>query len=326
MALKNIVSTMTALEVARRSSSPDAFTIIETMALTNTMLQELPAQEANDGTVHTSVVRRSYPHGEHRIYNQGVGGKASQTDTVKDMICMLEAYSDVDVRLAAHSGNARALYDSEAKAYLVGMGNDQAEDLIYGNNKVDPSQMNGLAVRYPKLDDHCKSFGGTTAGQVTSVYLVAAGPQACHLIYPKGSKSVGVNRADKGEMYVKDPNNSAKEFLAHRDHFSAEYGIAIAHPDAVFRIANIPVTLSSTQRTELIETILKLQKRLTKGIVNTVLFANGDIIYQIERAGREAGVVVYPETDPWGKPVTSINGMRFREQDAILSTEDLVAA
>jgi len=326
MAIRNIVSTMTALEVARRSSSPDAFLIIETMALTNTMLQELPAQEANDGTVHTSVVRRSYPHGEHRIYNQGVGAKTSQTDTVKDMICMLEAFSDVDERLASHSGNARALYDSEAKAYLVGMGNDQAEDLIYGNNRNNPAEMNGLAVRYPKISDHCINFnGGATAGQATSVYLIAAGPQSCHLIYPKGSKSVGVTREDQGVKRVPDPNNAGKSFMAHTDHFMAEYGITIAHPDAVFRIANIPVDLTNAQRKELIEMVLKLQKKLTKGIVNTVLFANGDIIYQIERAGREAGVVVYPETDPWGKPVTSINGMRFREQDAILSTEGLVA-
>jgi hypothetical protein len=52
MATKNIVDQMTALEVARRSSDPNAFTIIETMAMTNTMLQELPAIQANDGTVH----------------------------------------------------------------------------------------------------------------------------------------------------------------------------------------------------------------------------------------------------------------------------------
>jgi hypothetical protein len=37
MPTKNLVDTMTALEVARRSSNPGAFTIIETMAMTNTM-------------------------------------------------------------------------------------------------------------------------------------------------------------------------------------------------------------------------------------------------------------------------------------------------
>jgi HD superfamily phosphodiesterase len=109
--------------------------------------------------------------------------------------------------------------------------------------------------------------------------------------------------------------------MAHTDHFIAEYGIAIAHPDAVVRIANIPLDLTKDKRVELLETILRYQKRLTKGIVNTVLFANNDLIYQIERAGREAQYVVHPEPDPWGRPVMSINGLRIRQQDAILSTE-----
>ena len=319
MATRNLVTQMTALEVARRSSNPDAFTIIETMAMSNTMLQELPVIEANDGAIHTSVVRRSYPGGEHRVYNQGVGAKASQTDTVQDVIAMLEAFSDVDERLAAHSGNPKALYQSEAQAFLIGMGIDQAHDLIYGNH-TNPAEINGLAVRYSKVGKHCLNFGGA-GSNLTSVYLVAAGPQACHLIYPKGSSSVGVKREDLGVNRVKDSSDENKTFMAHTDHFIAEYGIAIAHPDAVIRIANIPVNLTQQQRADLIELILRNQKKLTKGIVNTVLFANEDIIYQIERAGRELQTVVFSEADPWGKPVANINGMRFRAQDAILSTE-----
>ena len=325
MATKSIVSTMTALEVARRSSDPDALTIIETMAMANTMLQELPAVEANDGTVHTSVVRRSYPGGQHRVYNQGVGAKSSQTDTVKDMTCILESFSDVDHQLAKNSGNEKALYDSEAKAFLFGMGQDQADDLVYGNNAQDPALINGLAIRYSKLGERCISFGGT-GKNLTSLYLIAAGPKACHLIYPKGSKSVGVIREDLGVNRVPDPKDNQRTFMAHTDHFIAEYGLAIAHPDAVIRICNIPLDLTDQQRQDLLEIILRYQKRLTKGIVNTALFANGDLIYQLERAGRELSYVTHDDVDSWGKPITSINGLRFRGQDAILSAEDEVAA
>jgi hypothetical protein len=327
MAAKNIVDQMTALEVARRSSDPNAFTIIETMALSNTMLQELPAIEANDGAVHTHLQRRSYPGGEHRIYNQGIGKKSSQTETIHDWITMLEAFSDVDVAQARHSGNAHALYNAEASAFMVGMGGDQADDLVYGNHTQNPAEIDGLATRLPKIGEHCIDFGGKDSGRLTSAFIDAAGPNACHLIYPRGSKSVGVERRDAGEIYVEDPNpkNQGKQYLAHRDHFKAEYGIAIAHPDAVIRIANIPANPTPAQRVELLEIILRYQKRLTKGIVNTALFVNQDLIYQLERAGREAQYVVYPETDFWGKPITSINGLRFREQDAILSTEELVA-
>jgi HD superfamily phosphodiesterase len=155
---------------------------------------------------------------------------------------------------------------------------------------------------------------------------VAAGPKACHLIYPKGSSSVGVSRKDNGLLYVRDKADSAKEFEAHRDHFIAEYGIAVEHPDAVIRIANVPENLTRDQRAELIELALRLQYRLTKGIVNTILFANGQMKYQLERAGREAMVVVYPDTDIFGKPIVSINGLKIREQDAIMSAEGNVVA
>jgi len=323
MPTRNLVDTMTALEVARRSSNPDAFTIIETMAMTNTMLQELPAVMANDGAVHTSLKRLSYPGGEHRTYNRGIGKKASQTEPVRNWITMLEAFSDVDEALARHGGNPSAFYQSEASAFLAGMGLNQGDDLVYGNHSQNPTEIDGLATRYPKLSERCISFGGT-GSSLTSVYLVAAGPQACHLIYPRGSSSVGVQRIDVGIIYAQDENKG--EYRAHRDHFIAEYGIAVEHPDAVIRICNIPIDLSETQRNDLIEIILRYQKRLTKGIVNTVLFANSDLIYQIERAGREARYVIHTETDVWGRPVTGINGLRLREQDAILSAEDEVAA
>jgi hypothetical protein len=334
MATKNIVDQMTALEVARRSSDPDAFTIIETMSMTNSMLQELPAVMANDGAIHTSVKRLSYPGGEHRVYNQGIGSTASQTEVQHDIISLLEAFSDVDEALARHSGNPSALYRSEASAFLAGMGLNQADDLIYGNNAQNPAEINGLATRLPLVDGkHCFDFIKETTGTAapagsdyTSLYLIAAGPQACHLIYPKGSNSAGVKREDLGVNRVNDKADGDKTFMAHTDHFIAEYGLAIEHPDAAIRIANIPMSLTKPQRLELVELALRLQYKLTRGIVNTMIFANGQMKYQLERAGREAQVIVYPDTDIFGKPIVSLNGLKIREQEAILPTEEKVAA
>jgi hypothetical protein len=207
------------------------------------------------------------------------------------------------------------------------MGLDQADDMVYGNNANNPAEINGLAVRYAKIDgEHCIDFGGRSEkADLTSLYITAPGPNSFHLIYPKGSKYVGITRIDAGIIYVDDAGKEGKQFRAHRDHFIAEYGFSVAHPDAVIRIANIPPKMDKEKRAELIELVLEYQKRLTKGIVNTVLFANSSLIYQIERAGREAQYVVHPETDPWGKPVSSINGMRLRVQDAILSAEGQAA-
>jgi hypothetical protein len=324
MAQMNLVDSMTALEVARRSSNPDAFTIIETMSMENSMLLELPASEANDGAVHSGVQRVSYPGGQHRIYDRGVKNKSSQTVPFKDWITMLECYSEVDKAKAEHSGNPTGLFNSEATSFLMGMALDQADDLIYGNTAADPAQIMGLATRLGKLDRHCVDAGlGGTGSNLTSIYLVASGPKAAHLIYPRGSGSVGVKREDKGYQTVYDADGGKYE--AHVDHFVAEYGLSIEHPDAAIRIANIPATLDKDQRAALVELVLRMQLDLTKGIVNTVLFANKGMTYQFQRAARENQYVVFPEKDPWGNPVMMVNGLRMRRMDAILSTESAVA-
>jgi hypothetical protein len=329
MAIMNLVSAMTALEVARRSSNPDAWTIIELMSMVNTMLRELPAIQANDGAIHSSLIRTSYPHATHRVYNQGVKYAASQTKPQKDKIVILQSYSTVDEKMAQHSGNPAALYDSEAKAFIYGMGEDQADDLIYGSEAQNAAELDGLATRRPygheyTVDVNVEAGINAAAGEdSTSMYLVAAGQQACHLIYPKGSNSAGVNREDKGIRQHTDAEGNPYE--AHEDLFTAEYGIVIASPDSVIRLMNIPLNLSKAQRAEVIEVVLKHKKKLTKGITNRVAFANEDMMYQIERAAREIELVVKNDEDPWGLEVTQIGDLRLREQDAILSTESLIA-
>jgi hypothetical protein len=81
------------------------------------------------------------------MYNTGVGKKASQTEPVRNRITMLEAFSDVDEAPARHGGNPSALYQSEAGAFLAGMGLDQAGDLVYGSHNQNPREIDGLAAR-----------------------------------------------------------------------------------------------------------------------------------------------------------------------------------
>jgi hypothetical protein len=326
MADMTLVEQLTALEVARRSQSPDPYTIIELMSIINTMLRELPATQANDGAIHSSVIRTSYPHGTHRVYNQGVKLAASQTKPQKDKIAMLQSYARTDARMAAHAGNENALYNTENFAFVYGMGLDQADDMIYGSEANDPAEINGLATRIPKGHPHFvdanteASLGGQVGDPCTSIYLVAAGPQACHIIYPKGSTSAGVSREIKpGTETVNDADGNPYE--AHVELFTAEYGLCIEHPDAVIRLANIPLNLDKTKRAELVELMLWQQMNLTVGITNEVAFMNKKMLYQIQRAARELEYVVHPEKDPWGLEVEMVNDLRMRRQDAILNTE-----
>ncbi len=315
----NMVDTMTALEVIKRANAPDPFRIIECLTQTNELLFDMPIMEANDGAVNTTLRRKSQPGGKHRLYNQGVSVKASQTDTVQDRIAMLEAYSVVDKALAGHSGNKAALRNSEAIAFINGMGVDQARDIIYGDNSVDKAEIDGFATRLNKLGKNCISMGGT-GNNLTSIYLVAAGPQFAHLIYPKGSTSVGVIRNDLGEQTWED--GAKGKYQAYVEHFTAQYGITVRHPDAIKRLCNVPQSISGA---DLIDKILELRRIMPKGAANYVVYAGASVLTKIDKEARDKVNVAHTAEDPWGREITKIRDIRCRQVDVILDTEEAVA-
>jgi len=319
MATLNMNDQMTALEIVRRANAPDPYKIIELMGLTNEMLLDVPAHEANNGTRNVALQRSIKSMGEHRIYNSGVGKKATQTKIVEDRIAMMAEYSDVDAEMLKHSGNAKAARHSEAVAIIKGMGLTQAHTLIYGDES-KREEFAGLMQRYNRLADVVNAGG--TGSNLTSIYLCAVGPDLFHLIYPKGSTSVGVNREDRGLVDVPDPKDATKMYPVYREYFTAEYGITIKEPMAVRRIANIPANISGD---DLIDRILDTRARMPTGAATYTLYANIDVMIKLDKTARDRTNVVYSTTDPWGKPITMVRDLRCRRMDVILNTESAVA-
>jgi hypothetical protein len=315
----NMNDQMTALEIARRANAPDPFLIIELMRLTNEMLIDVPAYEANDATVNVALQRNIKPLGEHRIYNRGVGKAATQTKVVRDRIAMLAEYSDVDASMVDHSGNKNSALMSESVAIIKGMGLTQSETLIYGDGAKD-DEFDGLMARRNRLGDPNVIDAGGTGSDLTSVYLVAVGKDLFHLIYPKGSTSVGVNREDRGLVDVKDADG--KEYPAYRSYYTAQYGITVKVPDAVKRICNIPKDITGG---DLADLIIEASYRLPQGASTYAMYSNVDVLIKLDKAARDKGNVVHTTTDPWGKQITSVRDIRCRRMDVITSAESAVA-
>jgi len=321
----NMTDQMTALEIARRANAPDPFKIIELMRMTNEMLIDVPAYEANNATINVSLQRDIKPIGEHRIYNKGVGKVATQTSKVEDRIAILSAYSQVDAKMIDHSGNKAAALMSESVAIIKGMGLTQAETIIYGDGS-KAEEFAGLMSRRNSLSDKNvinaggKGGTGTDANTLTSIYLVAVGQDLFHMIYPKGSKSVGVIREDRGLVDVLDEDK--REYPAYKSYFEAQYGITIKAPDAVKRICNIPRDIKGD---DLVDLIIEASYKLPQGASTYAMYSNVDVLVKLDKAARDKGNVVYNTTDPWGKPIVSVRDLRCRRMDVITSTEEEVA-
>jgi hypothetical protein len=311
---------MTAIELVKRANAPEAFHIIEVLRMTNQMLIDVPAKQANAGTINVTTQRVTKEAGEHRIYNRGVGKSATQTNVVRDRIAVLSTYSDVDKDMADHSGNVAETRRSEAISIIKGMGIVQARTLIYGDSGKD-DEFAGLFERRNSLALTDVINAGGTGTALTSIYMVAVGPDLFHLIYPQGAANIGVTQSDRGVIDVKDPNDAAKEFPAYREYFEAQYGVTVRNPEALKRICNIPANMTGD---DLLDLILDTRRRMPDGAATYALYANLDILIKLDKTARDRSNVTYTAADPWGNEITKVRDLRCRQMDVILNTEEAV--
>ena len=312
-----MIDQMTALELVRRAQSPEPYKIIEIMSLKNEMLIDIPAYECNSGTIHKTVQRTIRPMGEHRIYNQGVGNVATQTIMIEDRTTMLDAYSRVDEKMLQHSGNKNAARQSEAVGIIKGMGLTQADACINAVNK-KTAEFDGLKVRRNKVDNKLVFNAGGSGNDLTSIYIVAAGPDLFHLLYPQGSKSVGIERQDLGVMHVPEEENPKKTLPMAVEYFSAQYGICVRDPSALIRICNIPKDITGDK---LVDLIIDASYKMSKGASTYVMYSNDSILIKLDKASSNKANVVHTQADPWGKPITHVRNIRCRRMDVILNDE-----
>jgi hypothetical protein len=313
---------LTSYEIARRTGDPDTSVIVELLNMSNQMMLDLPNVPCNSGEIHRSTIRDTYPIAEVHGYNEGVGSGASQTRQMEEGLMMMSQYSIVDKRLADDSGQKEKLRGEEAQAFILGMGVQLAEKFIYADKAAHVTEINGLATRLKsaaKDPKHVLPFIAASASgnEVTSLYIAAAGPKLLHLLHNRNFGNVGIKREDKGEQ-MWDYGNG-KHGQVYVDYFTAQLGIAVEHPDSVFRICNIPVDgrLTAEQRTALVRGIPRVQKLLPPDAGTVRVYGNLNVEELVEQAARDIQIHVSPEQDPWGNPVSLINGMRVRRMDAI---------
>jgi len=323
MAILNMEDRMTALEITKRANNPDPYYIIELMRETNEMLIDAPMYECNNGTINKALQRTIKKVGEHRIYNRGVGKVATQTQQIEDRIAILGAYAEVDEDMVRHTGNIEQARRSEYMAILKGLGLTQAETIIFGSGSKE-DEIAGLMERRNKIDNKLvfDAMGRSQDNDMTSIYLCAFGQEYFHMIYPKGSKSCGVERIDKGLVQVVDPKDSEKKYDVYQDKFRAEYGITIKVPESVIRIANVPKDMKGD---ELVDVIIEASYKIAKGASTYAMYSNDSILIKLDKASSNKGNVVHTQEDPWGKPITHVRKFRCRNMDVITNAEGIVA-
>lgn len=235
----------TLLDVAK-SLNPDGTTadVAELLSQDNEMLLDMPWYEGNLPTGHRITTRTGLPDVVFRKLNKGVPASKATTAQIDEACGLLEARSEIDVKLANLNGNKASFRLSQAKAFLEAMNQRMQLTTLYGDTNTLPESFTGLGPRFGAIGSggankaNIIDAGGTGSNN-TSIWLVGWGENTVHGIYPKGSVA-GLNHQDLGEGDAFDELNN--RYRAYMDLYTWDCGIALHDWRYVVRIANVDVT------------------------------------------------------------------------------------
>lgn len=305
--------------------------IVELLAQRNDILMDVPFKEGNLPTGHRTTVRTGLPQVFWRLLNQGVQPSKSTSAQIDEGIGMLEAWSEVDQKLAELNGNVGAFRLSEAQAFLEAMNNEAVSTMFYGNSSVSPEQFNGLSVRYSSLSANNGQNivdGKGVGSDNTSIWLVGWGENTIHGIFPKGSKA-GLVHMDRGLETVENAGGvTGAKMLAYRELYQWNLGLALKDWRYVSRVANIDVSnlVSESSNADLTKAMIKAFHRIhNPSAVNLVYYMNRTVFQYLDVQRREtvAGAGMrYDEVD--GKLIPTFRGIPIRICDGLLDNESPV--
>lgn len=332
----------------RRGDDGKISQIIELMAQTNDILDDMLVVEANGPVGHTTTVRTGLPSSTWRLLNYGVAASKSTTAKVVDSFGMLESWSVVDKALADLNGNSAEFRLSEDLAFLESMSQTVSTAVFYGNQSTNPEQFTGLSPRYNTVSTATAQSAanvidmGGTGSTNTSIWIVTWGPNTCHGIFPKGGTS-GFQMRNLGDSVpARDANGN--EYMAYRTHFKWDNGLTLRDWRYVVRLCNIDVTqLDTAAPPNLINALIRGTHRLPTvpsrvGHVQKTDAPNGGLanngrlsIYtnrtirtylDIQALNKTNVLLNFGEWD--GKPITTFRGIPIRTCDALLNTEQQI--
>lgn len=319
-------TSLTLADLAKRQKKDGSIDkIVELLSAQFSFLNYLPWVASNDGTGHKTTVRSGLPKGTWRNLNYGVQPEKSTTVQIRDVTGMLESYAVVDKALVSISKDKTGFMLSEHKAYIEGMSQTMATQMIYGDATVDPEKITGLAPRYSsKTAENGVNIidAGGTGSDNTSIWILCLGEDTIHGIYPDGTVG-GLKVGATKEETLTDAAGGLYE--GYRTHYSWFAGLTVRDWRYGVRIANIDVsdlTKNATTGADLVDLIVQgIEMLPDEASGRMVILCNRTIRSMLRRQISNKDNVWLSMDEVGGKKVLSFDLIPVERVTAILNTE-----
>ena len=211
----------------------------------------------------------SKPKARHRMMGEGKlpSGFSTQIKSTTPcqsyaMLSILEERYQKEMRKG--EGFANAYLSKQVRMQVGSLAELMVKDMLYGNRKVDPKGMNGLAAFYntvgsitgAPLDYSTRTMSlfpsaldissATNTSNLRDIFAVTFGEEAVKPFYPKDSATIGLDfGTDMNRVQKTDPKNGGTIWYLERE-FNWEGGLNIVNPTKAGRLVNIPLDKMAT--------------------------------------------------------------------------------
>lgn len=345
---------ITELDIIRNSGARER-AFVNTLALTNPILQDQIFMPCNGGDSHKEFVLTGLPKVSYFHEGEGIaaskGAFSAMTDITskvggrcklpEDMLKLAAALVDPSNK----EGKVQAMSDArsrQAKLFFEAIGQADASTLFYGNNRTDRKKFTGLITRYndPYAENAENIVSGSpesghdgnlTGNKFTSLLLVGWHEDWNFGIYPTGVTPF-IERDDLGrttqstEAIGDRGQAEAKETEYWTEKFTLRRGIMNKDWRQVARGCNIDITKFGDGNPETTTDLINLAINMFYRIYT---FEGGKFAWYCNKqlaqafhflAKDQANETLTLETVE-GRPVTMLLGIPVRPCDSILSTE-----
>jgi len=313
---------LTLVELAKRTHNKELLQIAEILNEDNELFDDAVWSEANDLTSHVYTQRSSLPTGSWRSINEGVTEESSSTKQVRESLGILEAFSKVDCLLVDNAPNPTQFRTDEDMAFIEGMGQNLVEKFFYGNEATDPEEITGLSVRsaYDATTDANVWDAGGDGSDTMSCWIIQWGVRSVFLTYPRGSKSMGINRTDLGKQIAYD--SEYKPYMAYWSNFAANVGIVIRDDRRVQRIVNIESAGAANIFDE--DLLIKALNHMPQRGAGAIVYMNETLLSQMDIRAKDKSNVNWQPGEAFGKQMTYFNGHPVKKVDQLVITETAI--
>lgn len=316
-------SEYTMAEVAKTlGADGNELAFVDTLSQRTPFLEEGYWMEADDFNSHHFSQALSEPSGSDSVNNVGVAWEVANVVPVTEIIQGIESWLRIDLRTLRRKRNPEQYITQQVGIFINGLKKTIHDRILYGNNATYPDRITGLQPRYNLSASapwaNVTLAGGHTATTQSSAWTLKWGPDAVYFVYPHGGQDF-IKIEKYPDEIVYDP--SGNPYKAYCVHFEIHFGLCIADPRKISRLANIEGTDHAWTADLQLNNWASFPDQDTEGCV---LYVPPFVYTEIQVAAMDRTNVLYGSSEIFGRKVMDFQGVPIIPCGRLTKTEAVV--